>query len=193
MRVLGLIPARANSERLPGKHLLDCAGKPLIEWTIEAATAAKMLSRVVNSTDCHEIINRYNRYAVRRAESLGGPHVPTIAVARYVVRNLEDLYDAVCILQPTSPLRTADDIDECIGRLLLNPWADSVISYSVSGSQYTLTTNGAIYLVRTEVLAGRSLMGRNWLPYIMPASHAVDIDTAEDLAHAEILLSHRTE
>jgi N-acylneuraminate cytidylyltransferase len=116
-RVLGVIPARGGSKRLPRKNVRPLAGKPLIAWTIEAARGSRYLDRVVLSSDDAEIIRvarQWNCEApfVRPAE-LASDEAPGVGPVLHAVQALPD-YALVVLLQPTSPLRTSADIDACI-------------------------------------------------------------------------------
>jgi CMP-N,N'-diacetyllegionaminic acid synthase len=133
-RFLGLIPARGGSKRLPRKNLLPLAGKPLLAWTIEAALAARHLDRVVLSTDDAEIAALGQRYGAdvpfTRPASLAGDTATAHSVTVHALQTLAaagDHYDYVVLLQPTSPLRTTEDIDRAI-ELLLDRQAGAVIS-----------------------------------------------------------------
>lgn len=132
-RFLGLIPARGGSKRLPRKNLLPLAGKPLLAWTVEAARAARQLDRVVLSTDDEELATIGRAYGAdvpfMRPAELAGDTAGTAEVVLHALRTLADAgehYDYVVILQPTSPLRSAQDIDGAIA-LLLEKRADAVI------------------------------------------------------------------
>ena len=111
------------------------AGKPLIVWTIEAALASRLLDRVVVSTDDEEIaaVSRLAGVEVlMRPEELAADDTATLPVLQDVVARLErdEGYrpDAVMTLQPTSPLRQAQHIDEAIGLFSADPEADSLVS-----------------------------------------------------------------
>lgn len=141
MRVLGLIPARGGSKGVPRKNIRVVAGKPLLRYTAEAALAAQRLSRVVLSTENEEIAEVGRRCGVEvpfvRPADLAQDTTPMLPVVRHAVHALEvagDHFDAVCLLQPTNPLRRASDIDEAVG-LLQRTQADSVISF-VAVSQW---------------------------------------------------------
>jgi CMP-N-acetylneuraminic acid synthetase len=134
MRVLGLIPARAGSKGVPGKNLRLLAGKPLLNYTIESAAAARRLGRVVVSTES-DAIAAVARAAggdvpFSRPEALAADDTPMLPVVAHALRTLAeqgDAYDAVCLLQPTCPLRRPEDIDGCI-ELLERSDADSVVT-----------------------------------------------------------------
>ena len=134
MRVLGLIPARGGSKGVPRKNIKELAGRPLLAYTAESALDAKRLTRVVLSTDDEEIA------AVGRALGLAVPFLrpaelardtsPTLPVVFHALDALAaagEEFDAVCLLQPTNPLRRAADIDACLA-LLAESGADSVLS-----------------------------------------------------------------
>lgn len=117
-------------------------GKPLLAWTAEAALAARRLTRVALSTDDEEIA-RVGRACgldvpfLRPAE-LARDETPTLPVLQHAVRKIEDQdgrYDAVLTLQPTNPLRRAEDIDGSIA-LLEESGADSVISFVDAGEKH---------------------------------------------------------
>jgi CMP-N,N'-diacetyllegionaminic acid synthase len=134
MRVLGIVPARAGSKGIPGKNVRPLGGKPLLVHTAEAALAARRLTRVVLTTDDEGIaeIGRGCGLEVPflRPAELAMDDTPTLPVLQHVVTELEktgDRFDAVCLLQPTSPFRRAGDIDGCI-ELLETADLDAVVS-----------------------------------------------------------------
>jgi CMP-N,N'-diacetyllegionaminic acid synthase len=135
MRVLGLIPARGGSKGVPRKNIYLVAGKPLLQYTAQAALAARRLDRVVLSTEDEEIAKLGACSGLEvpflRPTELAQDTTPMLPVVQHAVRALEiagDHFDAICLLQPTSPLRRASDIDEAVG-LLERTRADSVISF----------------------------------------------------------------
>lgn len=134
MRVLGVVTARGGSKGVPRKNIRPLAGRPLIAWTADSALAAKRLDRVILSTDDDEIA------AAGRAAGLDVPFMrpvelatdttPTLPVLQHAVGALEatdDRYDAICLLQPTNPLRTSAMIDAAIDMFSRSD-ADSLIS-----------------------------------------------------------------
>lgn len=124
MRVLGLIPARGGSKGVPGKNIRPINGRPLLEYTVASALQATSLARVILSTDDDAIAEVGERCGAdvpfRRPSNLATDYTPTLPVVRHALTWLEahgDVYDAVCILQPTTPLRLPADIDRCVERL----------------------------------------------------------------------------
>ncbi|MBK9313119.1 MAG: acylneuraminate cytidylyltransferase family protein [Acidobacteria bacterium] len=134
LRVLGIIPARGGSKGVPRKNLRNLAGKPLLEYTAEAALASTRLSRTILTTEDLEIADAGRQCGIEvpfmRPESLARDDTPMLPVIRHAVKTLEDSgdrFDAICLLQPTNPLRRPVDIDNCI-RMLEEQDADSVVS-----------------------------------------------------------------
>ena len=133
-RVLALIPARAGSERLPGKNIRLLSGLPMISWSIEAAKGSQFVDDVVVSTDDRQIeeIARAAGAEVpfTRPKYLAESTSSMIDVALHALNELEKLgrvYDYVILMQPTSPMRKSKHINEAI-ELLLEKSANGVIS-----------------------------------------------------------------
>lgn len=121
MRVLGIIPARGGSKGVPGKNSKLLAGKPLISYTIETALNSKLITDVVVSSDDDVIlaIAKSNNFIIpiKRPEELATDQSPTILTVLHTLTFLKEKgmsYDAVCLLQPTNPLRTTNFIDAAI-------------------------------------------------------------------------------
>lgn len=134
MRVLGLIPARGGSRGIPQKNVRLLGGKPLLQYTVEAALGARGLSRVVLSTEDEEIAALGRQCGVdvpfRRPPELAQDDTPTLPVVLHAVSWLEgvgDRFDAVCVLQPTHPLRRPEHVEACI-ELLDRSGADAVMT-----------------------------------------------------------------
>jgi CMP-N,N'-diacetyllegionaminic acid synthase len=142
LRVLGLVPARGGSKEVPRKNIRQLGGKPLLEYTGDAARAARSLARTVLSTDDEEIayVGRQSGLEVPflRPASLAGDETPMLSVVQHALRWFEERgerFDAVCLLQPTCPFRTAEDIDSCIA-LLSTRKADAVVTVLPIPSEY---------------------------------------------------------
>ncbi len=110
--VLGLIPARGGSKGIPRKNIQPIAGKPLIAWTIEAARTAG-LANVVVSTEDAEIAEVAREWGAEvpfmRPSELAADDTPGIEPVLHAIELLPD-YEGVLLLQPTSPLRSSEDI-----------------------------------------------------------------------------------
>jgi CMP-N-acetylneuraminic acid synthetase len=134
MRVLGVIPARGGSKGVPRKNISLLCGRPLIAYTADAALASRRLGRVVLSTEDEEIAELGVRLGLevpfRRPMELARDETPMLPVVQHTVHELEaegDRFDAVCLLQPSNPMRRSDDIDGCIMRLE-ETGADAVVT-----------------------------------------------------------------
>lgn len=143
MEILGIIPARGGSKGIPKKNIIDVCGKPLIEYTYRAAEECSLLSRIVLSTDSLEIAstaNSYNIEIMMRPAVLAQDTSTTADVIAYVLNTLkkEENYepDIIVILQPTSPLRTWEDIQLALELLIDNSDADSVVSVQEAPHNY---------------------------------------------------------
>lgn len=127
---LAVIPARGGSKRLPRKNVLDLAGNPLIAWTIEAAKNSKYIDHFVVSTDDQEISDvskKYGAEVLTRPGELATDTASSVDVVLHAIAAQSQSCDYVILLQPTSPLRTAEHIDEAI-ELLFEKSANAVIS-----------------------------------------------------------------
>lgn len=128
--VLGLIPARGGSKGVPGKNILPVGGRPLIQWTIEAARAARCLDRVVVSSDDPTIMAVAAELGCEvpftRPAELATDEASSVDVVIDAIQRLPQ-YDIVVLLQPTSPLRSAEDIDGTV-ELLVASGAPACVS-----------------------------------------------------------------
>lgn len=134
MKVLGLIPARGGSKGIPRKNIRQICGKPLLQYTAEGALQSRLLARVVLSTDDLEIAEVGHACGLEvpflRPPELARDETPMLPVVQHAVRTLEysgDTFDAICLLQPTNPLRRTEDIDACI-EVLEKSEADAVVT-----------------------------------------------------------------
>jgi N-acylneuraminate cytidylyltransferase len=115
--VLAIITARGGSKGIPGKNIIDLAGKPLIAWTIEAAKKSEYIDRLVLSSDDDEIIKVAAQWGCevpfKRPADFAKDDTPGIAPVLHALSVLP-AFDYIVLLQPTSPLRTKEDINGCI-------------------------------------------------------------------------------
>ncbi len=218
MRILGVIPARGNSKGVPRKNIRDLAGKPLIAHTIEAANASRGLTRTIVSTDNAEIaeVARASGADVpfRRPDDLATDSAGAIETMQHALDACEaeegEAYDALMMLQPTTPFRQTGDIDGAIA-LFVEKQCDSVISvvdveghhparmkYMRDGMlidppfcearenqprqelEAMYIRNGAIYLTRSAVLRANSFKGGRCAGFAMPLERSINIDTLYD-------------
>lgn len=134
-KVLALIPARGGSQSIPGKNLVEVAGLPLIAHSIRSAQKAKLVNKVVVATDDKKIAaiaKKYKAEVVILPKKLTGDNSPVIGSVLYALARFErqgEKFDALALLEPTSPLRKKDDIDNIVRILLRNyKKTDAVVS-----------------------------------------------------------------
>jgi len=222
--VLAVIPARGGSKGLPRKNIRMLCGRPLIEWTISAAQNSKFVDQVFLSSDDDDILNIARDagcdLVLRRPDYLATDSARTIQVLHNVLNNKGNGYDFVVLLQPTSPLRIAEDIDgalrSCLSRgapscVSVSPVVKSphwMMSISDSGLMEPILTvpegvsrrqdmvvhyelNGAIYLAQTNWIVKRdSFISENTIAYVMPQERSLDIDGIEDWVIAEMRIGN---
>lgn len=221
--VVALIPARGGSKRLSNKNLHHVAGKPLVAYTFDAALKSSHLDRILLSTDSPDLVEFGLSQGIEvpflRPSHIASDTAEMIDVVRHALKFLEAdraVPKLLVLLQPTSPLRTSDDIDISIqmatdtvdsvvsihelpsshhpeevflqesGGLLTNPLGKKKIVRS--GPMYA--RNGpAVLVTRPRVIESGSLYGQAIRGYVMPASRSIDINTLDDMLIAEALLT----
>lgn len=225
-KVLGVITARGGSKGIPKKNIKDLGGKPLIAYTIEASQKSKYITHLIVSTDDTEIADVCKRYNVEvpflRPAELAldtTKHLPVIEHAvRCMEEKLHETFDFVVILQPTSPFRLPEDIDNCI-EMLAKTNADSALSMVevdenhpmkmkkiVDGKVLPFSVvepegarrqdlppaykrSGAVYVVqRNNIIEKNILYGENLVGVIVPKERSIDIDNELDWIKAEYML-----
>jgi len=227
-RVIAVIPARGGSKSVPGKNIRPLRGKPLLAWSVEVARQVTEIDRIIVSTDDAEIaaVGRANGAEVYiRPVHLATDEALVIDALKDLLGKLQsegETAEWFILLEPTCPLRTAEDVRECL-RLAaaggydsvatfkdaeLNPhraWrlVDGVPEVFVPGAipwlprqklpkAYQL--NGAVYLFRASLLAAeaRSLLVGKLGAVLMPRERSQDIDDRLDFMIVEALLENRT-
>ncbi len=216
-RVLSIIPARGGSKGLPRKNIINLAGKPLISWTIEASLASDYINKTVVSSEDDEILKIAQYYGsdiIRRPSELSRDSTNSELVIKHVLDEFANdniVFDYVVLLQPTSPLRSADNIDSAF-RILFDNDATAIISvceinnkvlkaFRKTDNGYmegiannffpfmrrqdlpsVFMPNGAIYIIKTNIfLQNNQLFTDKTLPYEMPENISIDVDTLEDI------------
>jgi CMP-N-acetylneuraminic acid synthetase len=227
MRVLGVIPARGGSKGVKGKNIKPIDGKPLIAYSIEAATSS-LITDVIVSTDSDDIANVARSFGADvpflRPAELATDSAKSLPVMQHALQFMEEhtgqKYDAVMMLQPTTPFRTTDDINQSI-ETLIRTSADSVISVvDVEGHHPArmkfldgdrlidpdfceayenqprqelkpmYIRNGAIYLTKRDVLLGGSFKGKDCRAHVMSAERSSNIDSELDFELAAWMYEH---
>lgn len=140
MKIIGVIPARFGSKGIKNKNIANLNGKPLIYYTIKSIKKSKIKKFIVSS-DSNKILNISKKYGVRnlflRPKKFSLDSTRSIELFKYLRNELEKyfIFDAIMILQPTSPLRSYRDINKAI-YLFNNNKCDSVISVSPVGGAH---------------------------------------------------------
>ena len=135
MKILSVVPARGGSKGLPGKNIRPLCGKPLIGYAIEASLESELVSDTVVSTDdpaIAAVAETYGVHAVMRPPHLAMDNSLVIDAMKHVINEQETkglFYDYIVLLEPTSPFRTVDDINDTINLVITNN-ADSGATFS---------------------------------------------------------------
>ncbi|RKF02812.1 CMP-N-acetylneuraminic acid synthetase [Tenacibaculum lutimaris] len=223
MKIISIIPARGGSKGLPGKNIIDLAGKPLIAWTIEASLKSKYITKTVVSSEDDNILDiakKNGSEILKRPKELALDTTPSEPVIEHVLNSIEDInkYNYLLLLQPTSPLRDAADIDSAIEKLkekaatalistktidnkILKAFKNNKKGYleGVSNNDYPFMRrqdlpivympNGAIYIVKVEdFLKSKQLFTDKTISFEMSVEKSLDIDTMEDLDRIKAFL-----
>lgn len=219
--VVALVLARAGSKGVPGKNHRIVAGRSLLERAIDCGRSAETVDRVVLSSDDPDAIAtalaRGCDVPFVRPDSLATDTASSMAVVRHALASLNTLYDLVVLLQPTSPLRIAADVDGAV-RQCVKAGAPTCASVTVSEKppQWMFSVdhrnrllpvlgvldradrrqdlpasyvlNGAVFVAQTKWLtAGNDLVGEETVAYAMPKERSIDVDDEADLIVAEAL------
>jgi len=217
-RVVGIIPARGGSKGIPRKNIKLILGKPLIQHTIEAALASKRIDEVYVSTDDSEIASiseSLGALIIDRPVELAGDRVSTFDVMKHAEETLNSP-DVLVVLQPTSPLRNAQEIDKAIA--LLEPDVDTVVGvcelkkyqWNINGNyaqpafverlprqlmEKKYGENGSIYVTRSKTYKdsdsqlGMGILSRGKTKlFEMEEKHSYEIDCDFDWYIIELLL-----
>lgn len=131
MKVLAVIPARGGSKGVPGKNIKLLGGIPLLAHAILCAKNSSLVSKIVVTTDAEEIIDvakHYDTLVIKRPSNLADDTSNVVTAVTHVLHNLKDKFDAIVLLQPTSPFRTSKDLDRVIELLFSDSETQGVIS-----------------------------------------------------------------
>lgn len=143
-KVIAIVPARQGSKGLAKKNIIDFLGKPLLVWSIEAARRSKYVDRLIVSTDSTEIAIAGEKNGAEipfiRPSYLSEDSSTSVDVIHHAIEfmreKLGENFDLVVLLEPTSPLRTSEDLDLAFEKLVGSPNARSLVSVGESESQH---------------------------------------------------------
>lgn len=223
---LFVITARGGSKGLPGKNIKDLCGKPLIAYSIDVARAFTSDENICVSTDAEEIKSVVEKYGLKvpfiRPDYLATDTASSNDVLVHAIRFYQAQgkdFKKLCLLQPTSPLRTADDVEGAMR--LYRDDIDMVVSVVKSHAPAVLCQddeagyvqlvynkqavgrqqltemyeyNGAVYVMNVRSLLEKGMGGfSKRVKYVMSKEHSVDIDDIYDFYQVESILKYRNE
>ena len=220
LRSIAIIPARAGSKRLPGKNFKSFNGRPLIDWTVRSAIDSKSFDNVIITTNDDAILNHYAKNKVvnlvERSECLASDEAKSVDVVLDVLEKFGLTDGRATLLQPTSPLRNSNHIEQAIS-LFNEERKNSVVSVKrainkigwckklnssgyledLAGQDSLLDTiyipNGAIYVFDIQ----RFLLTKEFyfktVPYLMDDIASLDIDYPLDFEMAQLVSKHIAE
>lgn len=230
MRILAIICARGGSKGVPNKNIRLLNGKPLIAYTIECAKKYTKFDRIIVSTDSPKIAEVAKQYGADvpflRPKELATDTSPKIPVLQHAVRYLEqeenDRYDLIVDLDPTSPLRTVEDIENCVNKMIeknpnvvfsvtpahKNPYFNMVeekdgkvflckkLDRPITRRQDAPTVyamNASIYVYKKDFLLNTdSVFSNNTMAVVMPEERSIDIDRPIDFEFVEFLMKRNS-
>lgn len=225
MRNIAVVPARSGSKGLKDKNIKELCGKPLLTYTVEAALQAGVFDKVHVSTDSElyaEIARNCGAdVPFLRSEQMASDTASTWDAMRFVLEEYKkrgEEFDTITVLQPTSPLRTGDDIAQAyafftqkkanmisgVCEMDHSPLWSNVLPTDLSMGNFEdeklaflprqelpvyYRENGAIYMLKTSHLfSQKNIYKDKCYAYIMDRSHSVDIDTELDFLIAETIM-----
>ncbi|MBC7905480.1 MAG: acylneuraminate cytidylyltransferase family protein [Rhodospirillaceae bacterium] len=223
--VLAIAAARGGSKGVPRKNVRPVGGQPMIAWTVQAARQSAHVDRLILTTDDAEIAEMARTHGCEipflRPPHLASDDASMMDVVHHAIAECGDGFDWVVLLQATSPLRLAGDIDAlleaCVAAgapagVTVTPsdkspfWMfyrdaaggmDPVLPAAAQAKRrqelpQAYALNGAVYVARRDWIAGRSsFLSDSTLCHVMPRERSVDVDTEMDMIIAEALFSQR--
>jgi CMP-N-acetylneuraminic acid synthetase len=191
--VLGIIPARGGSKGIARKNIRLLCGEPLLAYTANTAFKSACLNRVLLSTEDPEIAQVGKELGLDvpflRPAELASDSTPMIEVVLHAIRCVQsqgESYDAICLLQPTSPLRSAGTIDRCIS-LLWERDADTVISVRPVPLEYNPHW---VYFETPDGLLQRSMGAGEPIPVRQKLPPAYHCDGSVFVARTRVVMTH---
>nr|WP_243894336.1 MULTISPECIES: acylneuraminate cytidylyltransferase family protein [Clostridium] len=223
-KILAIIPARGGSKGIPYKNIMKICNKPLIAYSIEAAKNSKYIDYTLVSTDDEAIKDISLKYGAKvpflRPKEISDDKAKSIDVVLHAIDYLKKdskEFDYVILLQPTSPLRTMEDIDKAIENIV-NSNNNSLISICECDENPVLMRtiennklntifqfkgdnlrrqelpkfyifNGALYINKVDMLLNeKAFVNEDTMPFIMDRYKSIDIDNIIDAKIAELIL-----
>ena len=217
-RAVAIIPARGGSKRIPKKNIKNFYGKPLIAYSIETALKSQLFDKVIVSTDDIEIAKISKEYGAEvqmRPKELADDYTGTAEVIEYVLENLNEKFDFVCIIYATAPLLQTKYLKEGFEKLknsdAINAFSATSMSFPIQRTfklnsdercemftpEYYHTRSqdleeayqdaGQFYWSKIDKKSDDIFFGKDSIPIILPRYLVQDIDTLEDWERAEVM------
>lgn len=222
MKNIAIIPARGGSKGLKDKNIMLLCGKPLLAYSIEAAIKSNIFDEIMVSTDSVQYADLAQKHGAKvpflRSRELAADQASSWDTVREVLSKYKasgKIFDTICLLQPTSPLRESADINNAYMLYELkkaktvisvcetehSPLWENELPDSLSMEHFIKSDcniprqslpvfyriNGAIYITDTENIINNVDIYKNSYAYIMPGERSVDIDTKLDFCIAEAI------
>ena len=222
MRILGIIPARGGSVGIKNKNIKKLKGKPLIQYTIEQSNKSKLLTKTIVSTDSEKISKIARSLGAivpfKRPKNLSTSSASSVNVIKHCLEFFQkkgEYFDAICLLQPTSPYRPKNSIDDAIKKFILSK-KESLISIRKIPEHYNPNwifkqdngflkryenkpmisrrqdlqslyhRDGAIYITKSElILKKRKLVSEFSVGFEIKSPILINIDNIDDWRNAE--------
>lgn len=222
LRVLALIPARGGSKGVPQKNLRLLAGQSLVERAFRVAESSGVAKQIVLSTDSEEIAEHARSFGLEvpflRPAELATDSAGMLGVVQHALEATPGEFDAVLLLQPTSPLRTSEHLRTGVAMLdgndsvctvnevprvfsphyvlkevdgLMMPFMDGPAVQRRQDVPPVYSREGTLYLTRTDVVRSGSLYGERCRGWVLPVEQSLSIDTEADWQEAERRLANR--
>jgi pseudaminic acid cytidylyltransferase len=210
---IAIIPARAGSKRLPKKNILNFLGDPIIVHTIRAAINSKIFDEIIVSTDCKIIKKISKKFPVKihnRLKKFATDRSTINELCTSLIKEnqkIGNIWDIICVLYPTAPLRTSNDIKNTVkliskdtnfavgvttfdhyphhalvskNKKLIPVWPKLINIKKFKNGKF-LVDNGSTYAAKVNsFLKYKSFLGPKAKGHIMPKLRSIDIDTKED-------------
>jgi CMP-N-acetylneuraminic acid synthetase len=200
---IAIIPARGGSKGLPGKNIKLLNNKPLIAWSIESALQSKKIDRVIVSTDSDDIKNvalKYGAEVIDRPTHLSTDEATTISVLEHIIEEIP-LVDSIVVLQPTSPLRDNNLIDNCIEKYESDNYTNLATGYWCKFKEFGSHNNlrrqdykgffyddGSVYILSRETIKKGLWSGGNPFTFVTDKHMNFEIDDEVDFVIVEALM-----
>lgn len=201
--MIGVIPARGGSKGIPHKNIKLIAGKPLITWTIESSLNSKLLKKFIITTDdktIKAISLSYGVEVIYRPKELATDNSPIIKTLQHTLKQIS--CSEIVLLQPTSPIRNKELIDNCIRKYKrYNKKYDNLATgfeckYKPYGTQPKnrqdikgfFYDDGNVYIINSKLIKQGKTRSKNYLPYYTTREENIEIDDIFDFWLVEQIL-----